>query len=347
MVLTMSPMPPRVTASGLMMARVRCRVFMSQLSWSLVVGFGWRLLALGFLPSPETSNSTGYWVLGTGNFLHRHRLPHQLDYRVANHRRRLGHADARGLEGTDLFRCRAMPAGNNGAGVAHAPSRRRGLPGDKRHHWLAHMRLDELGCRRLSIAADLANHDNGFRLRVALEKFQRVHEIRADDRVAANADGGGLPNAAPCELLYGFIGQRPRTRDDDDVAFLVNVSGHDADLALAGRDDARAVGPDQARAPVLQELPRAFHVEGGNALRDAHDKLNLGIGGFHDGVGGKRRRHKDDRSVGPSRIYRLLHCIEHRPAFVRASALARRHSANDLGAVLSAGLSVEIGRASW
>src|SRR5690348_10724113 len=165
------------------------------------------------------------WVLGTRNFLHRHRLPHQLDYRVANHRRRLGHADARGLEGTDLFRRRAMSAGNNGAGVAHAPSRRRGLPGDKRHHWLAHMRLDELGCRLLSIAADLANHDNGFRLRVALEKFQRIHEIRADDGVAANADGGGLPNAAPRELVHGFIGQRPRTRDDADVAFLVNEIG--------------------------------------------------------------------------------------------------------------------------
>ena len=41
----------------------------------------------------------------------------------------------------------------------------------------------------------------------------------------------------------------PRAADDADRAGLVDVAGHDADLALAGRDDAGAVRPDQpARA---------------------------------------------------------------------------------------------------
>ena len=47
--------------------------------------------------------------------------------------------------------------------------------------------------------------------------------------------------------------------------------GHDADLALAGLDDARAVGPDQARlALVLQYLLHLDHVVLRDALRDAH-----------------------------------------------------------------------------
>ena len=43
------------------------------------------------------------------------------------------------------------------------------------------------------------------------------------------------------ELPHGFIGQGPGARYHAYVAFLVDVAGHDADLALAGRDHAGAV----------------------------------------------------------------------------------------------------------
>ena len=67
------------------------------------------------------------------------------------------------------------------------------------------------------------------------------------DRVAADADAGRLADAERGELADGLVGQRARARDDADVARLVDVAGHDADLALAGRDDAGAVRADQAR----------------------------------------------------------------------------------------------------
>ena len=35
------------------------------------------------------------------------------------------------------------------------------------------------------------------------------------------------------------------------------------------------------------------HVEHGNAFRDAHDQRDPRVDGFHDGVGGERRRHVD------------------------------------------------------
>ena len=37
-----------------------------------------------------------------------------------------------------------------------------------------------------------------------------------------------------------------------DLAALVDMAGHDADFAFAGRDDAGAVRPDQARFGALQ-----------------------------------------------------------------------------------------------
>ncbi len=46
--------------------------------------------------------------------------------------------------------------------------------------------------------------------------------------------------------------------------------GHDADLALAGLDDAGAVGADQARLRLLEHLLHLDHVVLGDALRDAH-----------------------------------------------------------------------------
>ncbi len=45
-------------------------------------------------------------------------------------------------------------------------------------------------------AADLADHDHRFGLFVFLEQFQRFDERRADDRIAADADAGGLAQAS-------------------------------------------------------------------------------------------------------------------------------------------------------
>jgi hypothetical protein len=51
--------------------------------------------------------------------------------RLRNHRRRLGHVNAGCLQRLDLLVSRAVPAGNNGSGMAHAASGRRGLSGNE------------------------------------------------------------------------------------------------------------------------------------------------------------------------------------------------------------------------
>ncbi len=93
--------------------------------------------------------------------------------------------------------------------------------------------------------------------RVVVEKFDHVQMRRAVDRIAADADAGGLADAARSELPDRLVGQRAAARDDADVSFFVNVAGRDADaaaavriLALAGRDDAGTVRPDEPRLGV-------------------------------------------------------------------------------------------------
>ena len=103
----------------------------------------------------------------------------------------------------------------------------------------------ERGRLLLGIAADLAHHQHGVGIGIGLEQQQHVDEAGAVDRVAADADAGALADAQVRELPDAFIGKRPRPADDPDAARLVDIAGHDADLALAGRDDARAIRADQ------------------------------------------------------------------------------------------------------
>src|SRR5436189_176072 len=84
------------------------------------------------------------------------------------------------------------------------------------------------------------------------------------------------------------------------------------------------------------------HVVHRDALGDAHDELDAGVGGFHDRVGRERRRHEDHRRVGARLGARLGDAVEHRNAFHHLAALARRHPAHDLGAVVAAAEGVEL-----
>ena len=60
----------------------------------------------------------------------------------------------------------------------------------------------------LGAAADLADHDHAVGVRVVVEELEHVDEVRAVDRVAADADAGRLADAERRELADGFVGQR-------------------------------------------------------------------------------------------------------------------------------------------
>ena len=110
---------------------------------------------------------------------------------------------------------------------------RRGLAGDERHHRLAHVALDELRRLLLVAAADLADQHDRLGVRVGLEQRQRVDEVGADHRVAADAEAGGLPEPGLGELVHDLVGERAAARHDADRPGRADVPGQDADLGLA------------------------------------------------------------------------------------------------------------------
>src|SRR5262249_25292200 len=215
----MSPIAFLRTASGLTMVRVRWRVFIPFVDpWSFFVEtlLAASLAEIGNFAPGESRRSE----LNLNGGLHAY--SDGGGERFADRGRGLRHLDSCCFQGLHFFRGRAFAARDNGAGVAHTAARRGGLAGDKTDDWLFHVRFYEFGGGFFGVAADFADHDHGFRFGVAIEQVEGIHECGADDRVASNADGGGLPDAALRELVDRFVGEGARAGDDPNISLLVD-----------------------------------------------------------------------------------------------------------------------------
>ena len=184
----------------------------------------------------------------------------------------------------------------------------------------------------LGRAADLAHHQDGLGRRVGLEQsssrsMNDVPTIGSPPR-PTHVD---WPSPRLRQLPDGLVGQRAAAAHHADRAFLVNVAGHDADLALLGRDHAGAVRADEPRLCCGARLRRRGPCRApGTPSVMATTRLDAGVDRFQDGVGGERpaarrsswrRRRSSRRPRRPCR----------RPAALDLLArLARRHAADHL-----------------
>src|SRR5574338_524466 len=191
-------------------------------------------------------------------------------------------------------------------------------------------------------AADLPDQDDGARVAIGLEGGEAVDEIGADDRVAPDADAGGLPQAVGGELVDDLVGEGAAAAHHADVSRLADVARNDADLAPSGRDQAGTVRTDEPGATLAHERHHLRHVEHRHAFGDTHDERQPGVGGFENGRGREGSGHVDDGRIGAGRLHRFGHGIEDRDLPLEClAALARRDAGDDLGAVLQHLLGVE------
>ncbi len=242
--------------------------------------------------------------------------------------------DARTLHRLDLLLGAALAAGDDRARMAHTAARWRGKPGDKAHRGLLGLGLlEEIRGVFLRRAPDLTDHDDGLGLGVLQEHIQAVDEVGAVDRIATDADAGGLSQTHRRGLCHRLVGQGPGAGDDTHAPRPVDVAGHDADLALIGGNDAGAVGPYQPGLGAGEYPLHLHHVRHRNAFRDADHQRDLGIDRLHDGVRGEGRRHIDCRGRGAGLGHRVGHRIEDREPQVLGSSLAGGDPADHLGPI--------------
>ena len=141
---------------------------------------------------------------------------------------------------------RAAAATDNCPGMAHAAAWGSCQASHKADHRFGDIAGNK-GAGFLFIgAAYFADHDYTFCVSVFFKSRQTVDKAGAIDRVTPDADAGGLPQLLFRKLVNNFIGQGPGARNHTDVSRQVYGAGHDADLALARCDDARAVGAYEA-----------------------------------------------------------------------------------------------------
>ena len=122
---------------------------------------------------------------------------------------------------------------------------------------------------------------------------------------------------------------------------LVDVAGHDADLALAGRDDAGAVGADEPARLAAQLLHDAGHVEDGDALGDATMTPMPASAASRMASAAPGGGTKIIEALAPVLRDRLGDGVEEREALLLGAALAGLDGADDVGAVVAALLGVE------
>src|SRR5262249_28648652 len=142
-------------------------------------------------------------------------------------------------------------AGNDGPGMAHAPTRRRSPAGNEAHHGLLAAALGlvfQKLCRILfGRATDLPDHDDRLSLCVGQKHLEDRNEFSALHRIAADTDRGGLAEIFAAGLKYGLVCERAGARHDSHLAGLEDIARHNADLALACRHHARTIGTDETR----------------------------------------------------------------------------------------------------
>mmetsp|Transcript_19604 Transcript_19604/g.51117 ORF Transcript_19604/g.51117 Transcript_19604/m.51117 type:complete len:310 (+) Transcript_19604:104-1033(+) len=270
-------------------------------------------------------------------------LDHDLLHGSAHDGGGLDDSHAGCLQGLDLVLSGALASGDDGAGVAHAPSGRCSQPSNEGHDRLLGAAGSDKRCSLLlGAAANLANHDNTLSLRVHDKALQAVHKVGAVEGVPPNAHHRGLPQPFHCGLEHSLVCQGAGARHDADLARCVDVTRHDPDLALARLDDARAVGADEAGfALALHDLLHPDHVVLGDALRDAYHQVHLGLDRLEDGGRGPRGRHIDGRRSGPSGCLGFSYAGKDRAIQVGGAALLGVDSAHNLGPVVDRLLRME------
>jgi hypothetical protein len=180
---------------------------------------------------------------------------HGLEHHGAELGGGLDDVGARGLQGLELGSSGSFAAGYDGTSVTHASSRRSTGTGDETDDRLVAVAelLEPLGGVLLGLATDLSDHDDALRLRVIGEALQAVDEVGAIERISSDADASGLSKTNISGLGNSLVSQGSGSRDNSDLSSLVDVSGHNTNLALLGLNNTRAIGSDESTLGLLTQ----------------------------------------------------------------------------------------------
>lgn len=138
-----------------------------------------------------------------------------------------------------------------------------------------------------------------FSVGVFQEDGETVDKVGTVERVTTDTNAQGLTETDLGGLVDSFVGQGTGTRNDTNLATLVDVAGHDTNFALLRSNDTRAVGADKARLVLgHKSLLHADHVMLRDTFSDGNNERDFVFNSVQDGSGSAGRRDVDDRCIG-------------------------------------------------
>src|SRR5947207_15569537 len=114
-------------------------------------------------------------------------------------------------------------------------------PCDKSRDRFLAILLDPLGGFFFCRAADFADQDHRTRAGIFIEQFHAIEVRQPADGISTNPDASRLAVTARSELPDSFVRERAGAGDHADVAGLVNLPRHDADVGCSRIDAPRAI----------------------------------------------------------------------------------------------------------
>lgn len=243
------------------------------------------------------------------------------------------------------FGC-ALATGNDGTGVTHPLARRSGGTSDEGDDWLLLSELvlgDPLGSVFFALATDFTDEDDTLGKRIFSEPLDDIGVELSCERITTDTDDGGLTKAGEGGCVGGLVCEGAGPADDTDLTGGVDVGWDDTELAVgAWLDDTWAVRADEFDALFLEDLLDLDHIVLWDVLSDADDETDTGVGGFDHGFGGGWSWDEDEGRVGAGCLHAISDGLEDWHSSDNLAGLLGVDTTDDLGAVLTHELGVEL-----
>ena len=135
-------------------------------------------------------------------------------------------------------------------------------------------------------------------------------------------------------LVNGLVGKRSRAGHDTDLSLRMDVSGHNANLALSRLNNTGAIRANKTRLVLaLHDSFYLDHVECWDAFSDADNEVHLGFYCLEDCVGGERRGHVEHCGLSTGLFFGFSNVGENGEAQVSSACLLVVDATDHVGSV--------------
>jgi len=210
------------------------------------------------------------------------------------------------FESSDLRLGISLSSRDDSTSVTHSSAGRGSLSSNERHNGEVSvvMGREPFSGLLFGFSTDFSNHDNSFGLWIVNEALEDIDEVGSVEGITSNSDNSGLSEVLGRCLVDGLVSQSTGAGNDSDLSDLMDVAGHNSDLAsvtVSGLNDSGTVRANKSSLGLrTHNRFHSDHIESGDTFSNADNKGDLSLNSFEDSSSSEWRGNVDDGSFGSS-----------------------------------------------